>query len=114
MRPSEQPALADEIFQQQQNMLTSCLVKQELGVVNGGLEHTTDMPLVCFQSMKESGFEWPVISEDEQERQLNRMMATMQLSKNLAKPGLPDSKGATRRTESTGFRRVTADVAAGR
>lgn len=64
MSPSEQLALADEIFQRQPNLLASCLVQHSLGVVNGGLEHTTDMLLVCFQSMKESGFEWPVISED--------------------------------------------------
>jgi hypothetical protein len=59
MSPPEQLALADEIYQRQPNLLTSCLIQHSLRVVNGGPEHTTDMLLVCFQSMKESGLNEP-------------------------------------------------------
>ena len=94
MSCSEQLALTDEIFQQQPNLLASCLVQKGLRVVNGGLEYAVSMLLICYQSMKESGFEWPVIPEDEQAWQLMRMTAAAQLSSNLADRDL--SYGATR------------------
>lgn len=89
MSPSERVALADEIFERQPILMDSCLLQHGAGVANGGLEHTTDILLVCFQSMKESGFEWPRIPEDEQQRQLTRVMTTIELSKRLADPDLP-------------------------
>src|SRR5208337_1329123 len=36
--------------------------------------------LVCYQSMKESGLQWPVITEDEQERQMQRWIGAVQFS----------------------------------
>jgi hypothetical protein len=73
MSTSQQLSVFDEIAKTQPNLLASCLVQNNLGVGNGGLEHTINMLLVCYQSMMESGFSWPVISEDEQERHLLRM-----------------------------------------
>ena len=90
MSPAKQAALADEIFERQPNLMDTCLVQHEMGVANGGLEHTTNMLLICFQAMKESGLKWPVISADEQQRQLTRMVDAIQLSKRQAKRDLAD------------------------
>lgn len=90
MSPSEQAVLADEIFKRQPFLMDSCLLQHSLSVANDGLQHTTAMLLVCFQAMKESGFEWQLITEDQQERQLNRMTATVELSRKFADRNLSD------------------------
>ena len=36
--------------------------------------------LVCYQAMKESGLQWPVITDDEQERQMQRWIGAVQFS----------------------------------
>ena len=90
MSPSEQAALADEIFERQPILMDSCLIQYNSVVANEGLEHTTAMLLVCFQAMKESGFEWQLISEDQQARQLSRMAETIELSRKLADRNLSD------------------------
>jgi hypothetical protein len=87
---SQQLALTDEIYQKQPNMLASCLVQKTLGVGNGGLEHTINILLVCYQSMKESGFNWPIISEEEQDRQMQCMVATVSFSSSFSDRSLSD------------------------
>jgi hypothetical protein len=91
MSTSQQLSVFDEIAQTQPNLLASCLVQNNLGVGNGGLEHTIKMLLICYQSMKESGFSWPLISEDEQERQLLRMTAAVNFSKGLQNREMSDT-----------------------
>jgi hypothetical protein len=39
--------------------------------------------LICFQAMKESGVDWPLITEDEQERQMRRLTATIKFGTDL-------------------------------
>ena len=90
MSPSEQAALADEIFERQPILMDSCLIQHNSVVANEGLEHTTAMLLVCFQAVKESGFEWQLITAEQQDRQLSRMAATIELSRKLADRNLPD------------------------
>jgi hypothetical protein len=90
MSPSEQAVLADEIFERQPALMDSCLIQHSLDVANDGLQHTTAMLLVCFQAMKESGFEWQLISHEQQQRQLSRMTDTIGLSRKLADPNLSD------------------------
>ena len=70
--------------------MDSCLLQHNLDVANGGLQHTTAMLLVCFQAMKESGFEWLQISQDQRERQQSRMTDTIQLSRKLDDRDLSD------------------------
>jgi len=77
MSTVQQLALFDEMAQTQPNLLASFLVQNKLNAGNGGLEHIINMLLVCYQSMKESKFSWPIISEDEQEWQMRRMTATV-------------------------------------
>jgi hypothetical protein len=49
---------------------------------------------VCFKAMKESGGDWPLISEDEQERQLARLPAQVKFSEDLADSALADTAQA--------------------
>lgn len=42
-----------------------------------------DLLLICFQAMKESGLTWPLITEDEQERQMGRFVATVHFGDDL-------------------------------
>ena len=76
----EKEALADEIHRHQPHMLASCLVQSRLGVEPAAVEFLLNILLVCYQSMKESGLQWSVISEDEQERQMQRWIGAVQFS----------------------------------
>jgi len=81
--------LADEVFLEQPNMLAAVLVLTRFGVSMAKLDFVIDLLLICFQSMKESGLAWPVISEEEQERQMQRYVATVKFSEDLS-PALKD------------------------
>jgi hypothetical protein len=76
----EKEALAEEIHRCQPHMLASCLVQLRLGVKPAAVEFLLNILLVCYQSMKESGLQWPVITEDEQERQMRRWLGAVQFS----------------------------------
>lgn len=69
--------LADELFQSQPNVLASALAPIRLGVSAPKLDFLIRTVLICFQAMKESGLVWPLISEDEQERQMSRLSGSM-------------------------------------
>ena len=80
MSLKEKEALAEEIHRHQPHMLASCLVQSRLGVEPAAVEFLLNILLVCYQSMKESGLQWPVITEDEQERQMQRWIGAVQFS----------------------------------
>jgi hypothetical protein len=80
MSLAEKEALADEIHRRQPYMLASCLVQSRLGVEPVAVEFLLNILLVCYQSMKQSGLQWPLITEDEQERQLQRWIGAVQFS----------------------------------
>ena len=84
MSLKEKEALADEIHRCQPHMLASCLVQSRLGVKPAAVEFLLNILLVCYQSMKESGLQWPVITEDEQERQMQRWIGAVQFSEHAA------------------------------
>ncbi len=84
MDRAQKERLADEIFRMQPNMLGSILVLPRLGVPMEKVEFAVGVLLVCFQAMKESGLAWPVITEDEQERQLARFVAATRLGEDIA------------------------------
>ena len=94
MGQAEKLALTDEIFQKQPNLLGSCLVQPRFGVAMESVEVLLNILLVCFQAMKESGGNWPLISEDEQERQLARLPGTVRFSEDIADPALADAARA--------------------
>jgi len=80
MSLKEKEALAEEIHLRQPHMLASCLVQPRLSVEPAAVEFLLNILLVCYQSMKESGLQWPVITEDEQERQMQRWIGAVQFS----------------------------------
>jgi hypothetical protein len=94
MSLAEQSALADEIFDKQPNLLASCVVQQQLGAAEHAVEFLLNILLVCFQAMKESGHDWPLISEDDQKRQLTRLHGTIAFSEDLTDPELANAARA--------------------
>jgi hypothetical protein len=86
MTLAEKSALIDEIHQEQPNLLASCLVQPRLGVTQEKLEFLLHVLLVCFQAMKQSARHWPVISEDLQEQQLERVVGSVLFSEDIANP----------------------------
>jgi hypothetical protein len=84
MSVKEKEALADEIHLHQPHLLASCLVQSRLGVEQAPVELLLNILLVCYQSMKESGLQWSVIAEDEQERQMQRWIGAVQFSEHAA------------------------------
>lgn len=85
---AEKRALTQEIFSNQPNLLASCLVQQRFGLAEHAVEFLLSILLVCFQAMKESGHDWPLICEEEHERQLARLHDTIAFSYDLTEPSL--------------------------
>lgn len=83
---TQQIALTDEIYIKQPNLLASCLVQARLGADENTVGFLLNILLVCYQAMLESGLDWPLISADEQERQLARTVAAVNFSENLREP----------------------------
>lgn len=80
---TQKEQLAGELFRAQPHVFASFLVQQQLGVSLAKRDFLLDILLVCFQAMKESGLSWPLITEDEQDRQMRRLVATVKFSANL-------------------------------
>ena len=85
MSVKEKEAFADEIYLHQPHLLASCLVQSRLGVEPAAVEFLLNILFVCYQSMKESGLHWSVITEDEQERQMQRWIGAVQFSEHAAR-----------------------------
>ena len=81
LRQKEQ--LAEEVFRAQPNLLGSVLVLPQLGVALSKVDFAVEILLVCFLAMKESGVSWPVITEEDQDRQLQRFVAITRFGDDL-------------------------------
>lgn len=66
-------------------MLGSVVVQKQMGVSLEKMNFLFDLLFICFQAMKESGLTWPLITEDEQERQMGRYVASVKFGDNLGK-----------------------------
>ncbi|MCK0505523.1 hypothetical protein [Aromatoleum anaerobium] len=75
--------LADEVFRTQPNLLGSVVVLPRLGVALSKVDFAIEILFVCFQAMKESGLIWPLITEDDQDRQLQRFIAITRFGDDL-------------------------------
>lgn len=84
MSHAQKVRLADEIYEQQPNMLASVLVLPRMGVSMAQLEVPLHILLVTFQAMKRSGRTWPTISEAIQERCLQRLTGRARFNEGLA------------------------------
>ena len=82
---TQKEQLADELFHAQPHVFASILVQQQLGVSLAKMDFLLDILLVCFQAMKESSLIWPLITEDEQERQMGRLAATVHFGDDLSR-----------------------------
>jgi hypothetical protein len=76
--------LVEEIYRVQPNMLGSFLVQQKMGLSYEKMAFLLDIVLICFEAMKQSRLPWPLITEDEQDRQLTRYVATVKFGENLS------------------------------
>ena len=83
MDSQQQEALADELFRTQPNLLGSFLVLPRLGVALPKVDFAVEILFVCFLAMKESGLAWPLITEDDQDRQLKRFIAISRFGEDL-------------------------------
>jgi hypothetical protein len=91
MNLRQKEALTEEIHLEQPHMLASCLVQSKLGAEPAAVEFLLNILLVCFQSMKESGLQWSVITEVEQERQMQRWIGAVEFSEHALGPISGDS-----------------------
>lgn len=71
----QKEALAAELFAQQPNLLGAVLVLAKLGVKLEKIEFLLDLLFVSWQAMKESGLSWPLITEDDLDRESRRFSA---------------------------------------
>jgi hypothetical protein len=79
----QQERLADEVFRAQPNLLGSVVVLPQLGVARSKVDFAVEILFVCFLAMKASGLTWPVITEDDQDRQLQRFVAITRFGDDL-------------------------------
>jgi hypothetical protein len=83
MDPAQKVHLADEIFARQPNLLASILALPRMGVGMAELEVPLHILFVTFQAMKRSGHVWPIISEDMQDRCMQRLTARARFNEGL-------------------------------
>lgn len=76
----------DVIHLEQPNLLAAVLVQKQLGVSLEKMEFLIDILLICFQAMKESGIAWPLFTEDEQDKQMTRYVASVKFGDDLSAP----------------------------
>src|ERR1039457_6579717 len=84
MSMGQKEQVLDELFREQPNMLGSFLVQKQMGVSFEKMDFLLEILLICFQAMKESGLTWPLITEDEQDKQLARYVATVKFGEDLS------------------------------
>jgi hypothetical protein len=83
MGQAQKIALADEIFARQPNMLASVLALPRMGVGMVQLEVPLHILFVTFQAMKLSGHAWPIVTEDIQDKCMQRLTARARFNEGL-------------------------------
>ncbi len=83
MSQAQKVRLADEIFAEQPNLLASILALPRMGVGVVELEVPLHILFVTFRAMKRSGHVWPIVSEDVQDRCLQRLTARARFNEGL-------------------------------
>jgi hypothetical protein len=53
------------------------LALQHIGVSLEKMDFVLNQLFICFQAMKETGLTWPLITEDEQDKQMTRYVAAV-------------------------------------
>ena len=91
---AQKTTLIDEIHVKQPNLLASCVVQTRLGADEQTVEFLLHILLTCYLAMGESGYEWQLITEVEQERQLQRMVGSVRFSEEFVDPIAGDAARA--------------------
>lgn len=79
----EREHLADEIHARQPNLFYSVIVLHRFGATLAQIEVVLNVLLVFYVAMKSSGKTWPVITEDDQDRCLKRIVGRMRFIEDL-------------------------------
>ncbi len=85
MSLAQKEQLVEVICRDQPAMLASVVVQKQMGVAIEKIEFLLELLLVCFLAMKESTLDWPAITEDDQDRQMRRYVATVKFGRDLGK-----------------------------
>lgn len=91
---SQREQLTDEIHASQPHLLASVLALRSFGANFEQLDVPLNILLVCYQSMKATGREWPVVTEAMQERCLGRVIGRMHFIEGLAPEQVAESVSA--------------------
>lgn len=83
MTMHQKELMLDEIYHKQPNILGLVLIQQRLNVSLHKMDFLLALFLVCYQAMKDSGLEWPIITEDDIKQQMDRYIATVKFSNDL-------------------------------
>jgi len=84
MRVEERERLADEVYARQPNLFASVIVLHRYGATHVQMDVVLNLLLVFHEAMKISGGSWPVVSEDVQERCLNRVSGRVCFTEGLS------------------------------
>lgn len=84
MSAAQRVQLADEIYLRQPNLLASVLVLERMGVSLQQLEVPIYILMVAYQAIKASRLDWPLITEDVQERCLQRLNSSIRFDEGLS------------------------------
>lgn len=79
----ERERLADEIHARQPNLFFSVLVLHRYGATLEQIEVVLNLLFVFYEAMRASGRAWPIISEDVQDRCLQRISARVRFIEGL-------------------------------
>lgn len=83
MDMKQRAQLADELLHQQPHMFASFLVQKRLGASLTKMDFLLDILFICFQAMKESGLSWPLITEEELDRQMKNYLNHIKFDETL-------------------------------
>ena len=85
MNRVQKEQLADELFLRQPYLLGTVFVQPKFGVSLEKIEFLLNILFVCWQAMRESGLCWPLITEDDLDRESKRFSAISQFGLGLSK-----------------------------
>ncbi len=83
MDHKEKEAICDELFREQPNLLASVLVLTKMAVSPAHVEVVLEALMVTHLALKESGERIKKITEKEQERELQRLVASVKFAKGM-------------------------------
>jgi hypothetical protein len=84
MTVKEKETLADEIYQNQPNLLASVMVQARFGASSETVEVLMNILFVCYEAMRATGKRWCLITEDLQERCLSRLRGRIKFTEDLS------------------------------